>query len=154
MTINNFISAAAEKLQALFPGARVYADCLPQQAAGAYSIRASRIRQDKLLGERLRREYRFEIAHFAPKTGESGFYDWADRMFEAFDSVTADGRFFRLYDLCAQADEKEPLKYIFSFSVTLCARRIPEQAPDMEQLAQQNTAGCQNQPTSDNLRKV
>ena len=117
MTVNEIMSALAQRLGELFPNRAVYYTQIPRDADGNHYIRCIDQSHVKKLGRRRERSYSFEIRYFSKNKDSLVFYDWAEAMYWGFESLTVGGQ--KLHITGAHAEPGDDMVFHFVFDVTV-----------------------------------
>ena len=151
MTLNNFLEAVAKKLVGLWSDRHVYVDEIPGNADGNFFVGIIETSQEKKLDRRRKRKVQFEVLYFLKSKENQEFNDWAETMFDEFESLsvyekteTVDGvetdvyRDVSLANVSARKDDNNRV-FQFLFDADFYFVITPELIPTMYYLDLNNT---------------
>jgi len=131
LTVNNFISAIAEKLVALYPARKVFINEIPQKADGNFHIGVIRAEHGKLLDRRRRTTASFDVKYFLTTHDKEDFHAWEAQMFNGFETLTVEGKVFHLKNLTGESVDRT---YHIMFDVEYTALHEADTQDPMEAL--------------------
>jgi len=131
LTVNNFISAVAEKLVTLYPDKKVFINEIPQKADGNFHINVIRAEHGKLFNRRRRKTISFDVKYFLTTHDKEDFHQWEAQMFNEFETLTIDGKVFHLKNLTGESVDRI---YHVMFDVEFTALQEADMEDPMEEL--------------------
>lgn len=151
MTLNDFLEAVAEKLVGLWPDRHVFVNEIPKDSDGNFFVGMIEASQEKKLDRRRRRTVQFEVLYFLASKDNMKFNEWAETMFDEFESLSVRGktevvdgvetdvrRTIRLTNISARKDDDQRA-FQFLFDADFYFVITPEVIPTMYYLDQNNT---------------
>lgn len=140
MTLNNFIEAIAGKLTAVWPDRKVYVDEIPKDADGQFFVGIIESEQEKHLDRRRKRTIQFEILYFLKSKENMAFNEWAEEMYDQFETLTVKETDQKDRTIRLTAQKAKPNKnarvFQFTFDADFFFVLTPEVIPFMENLEQ------------------
>ena len=88
MTLNDFLEAVAEKLVGLWSDRHVFVNEIPKDSDGNFFVGMIEASQEKKLDRRRRRTVQFEVLYFLASKDNMKFNEWAETMFDEFESLS------------------------------------------------------------------
>lgn len=87
MTLSNVLKAISAKLTSLFPEKHVHIDEIPREADDSFYIRIIEASEEKKLDRRKSRLIQFEVIYFLASKSSQNYFEWAEQMFDSFNSI-------------------------------------------------------------------
>lgn len=139
MTLNDFMQAAGERLESLWPDREVKVDKIPRDADGCFFLGLLESSQSRKLGRRYLRPMSFQVLYFLKSEDILSYQEWAEAMYDGFRLLEVpDGvatRTVRPKNCSARQDSNQRY-YQFLFDLDLIFLEVPEPGTPMDTLIQ------------------
>jgi hypothetical protein len=145
VTLNNFMESVAANILAVYPDKSVFVGEIPAENSGNIFVGLIETSQTHHLNRRYERHLSFEVLYFLASKDTVSFHEWAESMYDAFDTLTvADANDpDKTYLVHTQDTEARPGNdnrvYQFLFDVDVYFLVEGEPIPTMYTLTQNNT---------------
>lgn len=124
---NSILQAVAAKLEALWPGRKVFVDETAAGADGSFFVELKTPRQTCGLDRQRRQDVTVVVVYYTAKRDNMEYYAWADTMFAAFETLEIEG----IPVLTKRAQGEKVLRdFHFIFELTLY-RVAPKQTEEV-----------------------
>ncbi|MFD0588851.1 DUF6838 family protein [Paenibacillus sp. GCM10027627] len=116
MTVHEIVQSVADQLRALYPERPIYVDELPANANNVYFVQCTKQSHVKGLDRRRHRSYSFEIVYVQTDKNQLNFYNWAEGMYSAFESLSIGDKMINLTNANATRGEDMAFRYVFTIN--------------------------------------